>query len=208
MIPHEKHKMESFNVRKLQERGYVRVRNIGSGSFGVVDLIKRSKDGRLFIAKCIRECTTKKEEVDIIHEAKVMRRYRHPNLVSFLESFKAKSIFVIVMEYCDSGDLQEHLKYLKSQGRYMSKKKALRWFVQIAFALEYLHGCNVLHRDVKPGNIFLSHSGEVAKLGDLGNTRILENTKEMASTSCGTPFYMSPELGTFILCVCVCVYVW
>ena len=111
--------MESSNVRKLQERGYVRV-NIGSGSFGVVDLIKRSKDGRLFIAKCIRECTTKKEEVDIIHEAKVMRRYRHPNLVSFLESKKffqkAKSIFVIVMEYCDSGDLQEHLKYLKITG--------------------------------------------------------------------------------------------
>ena len=63
----------------------------------------------------------------------------------------------------------------------------------------------MLHRDVKPGNIFLAHSGEVAKLGDLGNTRILENTKEMASTSCGTPFYMSPELGNFFLCVCVCV---
>jgi len=180
---------------KLKERGYITVRTIGSGSFGVVDLIRRSKDGKLFTAKCIRDFKTKKEE-DIIHEAKVMRRYRHANIVSFLESFRAKSVFVIVMEYCDSGDLQERLKFLRTEGRYLSKQKALRWFVQIAFALEYLHNCNVLHRDVKPGNIFLSHGGDIAKLGDLGNTRILENTRDMASTSCGTPFYMSPELGS------------
>ena len=44
LIPHEKHKMESFNVRKLQERGYVRVRNIGSGSLPLSDILPAKID--------------------------------------------------------------------------------------------------------------------------------------------------------------------
>jgi len=69
----------------------------------------------------------------------------------------------------------------------------LNWFIQIAIALEYIHGRKVIHRDIKTSNIFLTGNGTV-KLGDFGISRVLESTNEAAMTVVGTPYYMSPEV--------------
>eukprot|EP00940_MAST-03C_sp_MAST-3C-sp2_P002767 g2767.t1 len=71
----------------------------------------------------------------------------------------------------------------------------MKWFVQTAFALEFLHRSKVLHRDVKPSNIFLRCDSTIVKLGDLGSSRMLEHTQDMVKTAVGTPFYLSPELA-------------
>lgn len=61
------------------------------------------------------------------------------------------------------------------------------------FLLQYLHERNILHRDLKTQNIFLTKTN-IIKVGDLGIARVLENQNDMASTLIGTPYYMSPEL--------------
>lgn len=61
------------------------------------------------------------------------------------------------------------------------------------FAFQYLHERNILHRDLKTQNIFLTKTN-IIKVGDLGIARVLENQNDMASTLIGTPYYMSPEL--------------
>lgn len=61
------------------------------------------------------------------------------------------------------------------------------------FVLQYLHERNILHRDLKTQNIFLTKLN-IIKVGDLGIARVLENQNDMASTLIGTPYYMSPEL--------------
>jgi NIMA (never in mitosis gene a)-related kinase len=66
-------------------------------------------------------------------------------------------------------------------------------FVQISLAMLYCHKKRVLHRDLKLGNIFLTHEGLV-KLGDFGIARVLKNTLELARTQVGTPYYLSPEI--------------
>ena len=58
---------------------------------------------------------------------------------------------------------------------------------------QYLHEKNILHRDLKTQNIFLTKTN-IIKVGDLGIARVLENQNDMASTLIGTPYYMSPEL--------------
>lgn len=58
---------------------------------------------------------------------------------------------------------------------------------------QYLHERNILHRDLKTQNIFLTKTN-IIKVGDLGIARVLENQNDMASTLIGTPYYMSPEL--------------
>lgn len=58
---------------------------------------------------------------------------------------------------------------------------------------QYLHDKNILHRDLKTENIFLTKT-KLIKVGDLGIARVLKATEEMATTQIGTPFYMSPEI--------------
>ena len=69
----------------------------------------------------------------------------------------------------------------------------MHWFVQICAALKYIHKRRVLHRDVKASNVFLTASGCV-KLGDFGISRVLQGTRDKATTVAGTPAYMSPEM--------------
>lgn len=59
-------------------------------------------------------------------------------------------------------------------------------------ALAYMHSKNVIHRDIKTQNIFLTGSSTV-KIGDFGISRVLESTGAQALTVVGTPYYMSPE---------------
>jgi serine/threonine protein kinase len=66
-------------------------------------------------------------------------------------------------------------------------------FIPIADALGYCHAHKVIHRDLKTLNIFLTEHDEV-RLGDFGIARVLEHTAEMATTTVGTPYNMSPEV--------------
>jgi hypothetical protein len=74
-----------------------------------------------------------------------------------------------------------------------SESKVLHWFVQIALGLHYMHNNKVLHRDLKTQNIFLLGNGRLV-LGDLGISKVLDGTMDLASTCIGTPYYMSPEI--------------
>lgn len=69
----------------------------------------------------------------------------------------------------------------------------LNWFVQLCFAVKYIHDKKILHRDLKLSNIFISSNGDI-KLGDFGIAKVLNNTEEFAKTIVGTPYYLSPEI--------------
>ncbi|CAH8544529.1 unnamed protein product [Schistosoma rodhaini] len=95
------------------------------------------------------------------------------------------------MGFCEGGDLYTRLRM--RNGVLLPERVLVEWFVQLAIALQYMHERNVLHRDLKTRNIFLTRSN-IVKLGDLGIARVLESSNSMATTLIGTPYYMSPEL--------------
>jgi len=64
---------------------------------------------------------------------------------------------------------------------------------QLTVALNYIHSRKILHRDLKPGNLFIDGQKNI-KLGDFGLSRALGEESMMAKTNVGTPYYMSPEL--------------
>lgn len=67
-----------------------------------------------------------------------------------------------------------------------------KYFSMISSGLAYMHQNRVMHRDVKPANVFITMTG-VAKLGDLGFGRFFNPHEYFASTLVGTPYYMAPR---------------
>ena len=93
------------------------------------------------------------------------------------------------MEYCHCGSVGA---YLRSGNRL--KEDELREVVSCCLlGLSYLHNRNVMHRDIKPDNLFISESG-VIKLGDFGLAVQLEHSCSKRNSVCGTSMYMAPEV--------------
>lgn len=69
-------------------------------------------------------------------EAQLLKKLRHPNIVSYKESFQLDGYLHIVMLYCDGGDLYSKIKEHKAIGRPIEETQIVEWFVQIAMALQ------------------------------------------------------------------------
>lgn len=96
----------------------------------------------------------------------------HPNIVQYKESFADQAYMVIVMEYCEDGELGFHIDKFRNEGVVIPEKVVLNWFLQIVMAVHYLHENNILHRDLKTSNIFLTGNGNI-KIGDFGIAKVL-----------------------------------
>ncbi|XP_031195092.1 serine/threonine-protein kinase Nek5 isoform X2 [Mastomys coucha] len=165
------------------------IKIIGEGTFGKVYLAKDKSESRHCV---IKEISLTKEKEASKNEVILLARMKHPNIVTFFSSFQENSRLFIVMEYCDGGDLMQRIQ--RQRGVLFSEDQILCWFVQISLGLKHIHDRKILHRDIKSQNIFLSKNGMVAKLGDFGTARTLNNSMELAQTCAGTPYYLSPEI--------------
>lgn len=121
-------------------------------------------------------------------EAQAIGRLQHQNIVSVYDAGVGDYEGYIVMEYVRGESLLDLLKAEKS----LSVEKALKIAAQICHALDYAHGRNIIHRDVKPSNIMISQEGHV-KVVDFGIS-ILNSGDDQNSGLMGTPSYMAPEL--------------
>ncbi|XP_067451398.1 interferon-induced very large GTPase 1-like [Thunnus thynnus] len=171
---------------------YKKVKRIGKGGFGMAILVKSKEDGHQYVIKEIGISRMSPEERQKAQkEVEVLAKMSHPNIVQYKESFEVKDCLCIVMGYCEGGDLLEKIKSQK--GELFSEDQILDWFVQICLALKHIHDRKILHRDIKPQNIFLTKD-ETVQLGDFGVSRVLNSTEELATTCIGTPLYLSPEI--------------
>jgi len=100
----------------------------------------------------------------------------------------------LVFEYAAGGDFAGYLK--QQPGRKLSETKTRHWMTQLRDGLMFLSQQKILHRDLKPQNLLLSHKDEsvaVLKLADFGFARFI-HSHSMIETVCGTPLYMAPEI--------------
>ncbi|HXK56356.1 MAG TPA: bifunctional serine/threonine-protein kinase/formylglycine-generating enzyme family protein, partial [Gammaproteobacteria bacterium] len=123
-----------------------------------------------------------------IREAQAAGRLQHINIVSIFEYGEDADQAFIAMEFVEGVTLTDKL-HARVQ---FTIPEICSIMIKVLNALEYAHSMGVVHRDIKPGNIILTESGEV-KVTDFGIARLESSTMTQIGTVLGTPGYMSPE---------------
>lgn len=177
---------------------YTKLSLIGRGSFGAVWLVRHTKKGgeSLVLKEVVTNGLSQSEVRSAKQEINVLKRLSHPNIIGYVTTFEESGTINIVMEFAAGGDLARLIaKRSKEKGARFTETEVRRYATQLASALEYLHReVYLLHRDIKPKNVFLSGVGDV-RLGDFGLSKVLSKVDGVAEMQVGTPLYMSPELA-------------
>ncbi|MCJ7780231.1 MAG: Stk1 family PASTA domain-containing Ser/Thr kinase, partial [Acidimicrobiia bacterium] len=123
-------------------------------------------------------------------EAQAAANLSHPNIVAIYDWGQEGSTYYMVMELIAGRTLRE---ILKSEGA-LFPRRAAEIAAEAAAALTVAHQAGVVHRDIKPGNIMITHDGAV-KVTDFGIARALDDSEELTKTGAviGTATYFSPE---------------
>jgi serine/threonine protein kinase len=126
-------------------------------------------------------------------EAQAIAILRHPNIVQIFDFGKHSSGYFMVMEFIGGSDLQVQLREYRQRNELLPKEKVMRVIREIAAALDYAHGRGVIHRDVKPSNIMLTHEGQ-SILTDFGLVMLpAHKSQATIGNTFGTPHYVAPE---------------
>jgi eukaryotic-like serine/threonine-protein kinase len=166
--------------------GFTIKRGLGQGGFGEV-YFAVSDGGKEVALKLLVRGRTDTELRGISN----CLNFKHPNLVHLYDlKTDERGDHWLVMEYVHgeslSGVLNRNTKGLPTA-------QARDWFLQVARAVSYLHDHAVIHRDIKPGNVFVEHG--VLKLGDYGLSKTVSSASLTQSANVGTVYYMAPEVG-------------
>uniref|UniRef100_A0A8C4I665 non-specific serine/threonine protein kinase n=1 Tax=Dicentrarchus labrax TaxID=13489 RepID=A0A8C4I665_DICLA len=169
------------------EKLFADLREIGHGSFGAVYFARDVRTNEVVAIKKMsysgKQSTEKWQ--DIIKEVKFLQRIQHPNSIEYKGCYLREHTAWLVMEYClgSASDLLEvHKKPLQEVEIAAITHGALQ-------GLAYLHSHNMIHRDIKAGNVLLTEPGQV-KLADFGSASIACP----ANSFVGTPYWMAPEV--------------
>jgi tetratricopeptide (TPR) repeat protein len=175
----------------LAER-YTLEREVGRGGMATVYLARDSRHNRAVAVKILRaEIAAWLGHERFLREIQIAAGLNHPHILPLYDSGEAGGLLYYVMPYVDGESLRDRIQ---REGR-LPHEHARRIAREVADALSYAHSHNIVHRDIKPGNILLE--GHHAVVADFGIARALSQAAgEELTTSglvIGTPMYMSPE---------------
>ena len=170
---------------------------LGRGGMGVVYRAIHPETGRLVALKRLLTDQISHERQQEFqsrfkNEAYTVEKLKHPNIVDVLDVQVEGEDCFYVMEFLHGESLR---KYIKTRGGKISPGEMYSVLKQVGQALTFAHSMNVVHRDVKPDNVFILHDGQV-KLTDFGIARAAEyEDKDLTKTGImmGTLSYVSPE---------------
>uniref|UniRef100_A0A4W3ICE8 Serine/threonine-protein kinase PLK3 n=1 Tax=Callorhinchus milii TaxID=7868 RepID=A0A4W3ICE8_CALMI len=128
-----------------------------------------------------------KEKIE--KEIRLHKSLSNKHIVKFYHNFEDHESIYIFLEHCRNRSLAHILKARKT----LTEPEVRYYLRQIILGLKYLHGRDILHRDLKLGNFFVNDLMEV-KVGDFGLATKLEPKDQRKRTICGTPNYLAPEV--------------
>jgi tetratricopeptide (TPR) repeat protein len=164
---------------------------LGGGGVGTVYSARDTQTGRSVAIKVLQRAKAQTEQVLAVfkREAHILQSLEHPNIVHLLDFQTYRGNYFIVMEYLEGQTLK---KAFEVSGEPFALDHAFHLIEQVGEALEHAHARGIVHRDVKPSNIFLI--GDQARLIDFGLARPQSaGEQSMLGAFAGTPSYLAPE---------------
>ena len=166
---------------------------LGKGSFATVKKAKNRATGERFAVKVLsKKKMSDEDKLGMMMEIDILKQIDHPNIVRLIDVFEDERHLCLVMELMMGGELFD--KILEEE--VFSEAEAREATKGIIDAIQYCHNKGIAHRDIKPENLLLqSKEGGLStlKIADFGLAKMLEGNA-LASTTCGTPGYVAPEV--------------
>ena len=196
-------------VKRVDEKGdkhinhYLMKEVIGRGAVGKVRRCIDEDTGAVMAAKIIRKSRLAKKRVgrfgnalqEVRREIAVWKKLSHPHIVALKEVIDdaASDKIYMIGEFVDGGALMRDEKAVRA----LPLEKARRYFCMLIDGIFYLHFNNVVHRDIKPGNLLLDLATDVVKITDFGVSQAFEPEKsDSLRSTAGTAAFLAPEMLT------------
>ncbi|MEG4987480.1 protein kinase [Microcoleus sp. BR0-C5] len=191
---------------------YVLLKELGRGGFSLVYLARhKTTNEQVALKVMLPKVAANQRAVNwFLREVENMKVLKHPNVVGLKEFGYADETFFFTMEYCDGGSVVDLME--KRGFSTLPIGEAVAIILQVLDGLTYTHnaeipnvrladgsfakGRGLIHRDLKPGNIFLANVGgkQVAKIGDYGLAKAFDQAglsgQTMTGNVVGTPYFM------------------
>lgn len=163
---------------------YKILESIGGHSCDVLRAVD-TKFGRTVAIKLLPGSADAEQRERLLAEARVVSGLRHDNLIAVYDVGEENGRLYLVMEFVEGESLRSAMT-----GMGLSRKLGV--FREVAGVLQYVHSKGIIHRDVKPDNLFVGRDGSV-KLIDFGVAKFEGLQLTAAGFTLGTPYYMPPE---------------
>lgn len=179
----------------LESQGFIVGKHLGQGSYATVksayDVNRKHKVAVKIISK--RKAPDDYLVKFLPREIEVVKVLKHPCLISFFQVIETTTRFFLIMELSDHGDLLEQIRVRKT----VDEQQAGAWFQNIHDGMLYMHGKQVVHRDLKCENVLINSKGNL-KITDFGFAKRMTKHKNgelmLSETYCGSYAYAPPEI--------------
>ncbi|XP_060840506.1 serine/threonine-protein kinase PLK1-like [Rhopalosiphum padi] len=178
--------IDNKNNKKYQKCSF-----LGKGGFAKCYEIIDMKTKEVFAGKIVsKKYLLRHNQKDkMTQEIFIHKILKNKNIVSFHSFFEDNDFVYIILELCRKRSMME----LHKRRKILTEPETRYYVYQILEGTLYLHQQNIIHRDLKLGNLFLNDEMEV-KIGDLGLAAKIEYDGQRKKTLCGTPNYIAPEI--------------